>query len=234
MNSVERCCTHNLKCLVEAQTVLLHHVNQTLQVEQSGMTLIAMIDISFDTQSFKQQHTADAQQIFLLDAILPVATIEFVGDLAVILAIEVDVGVKQIECHTAHIGFPHIGIDDAAGIRHLMNQLIAVLIKNRLDGELVEVLRLVVGDLLTVHRERLSEITVTVQEAHRGHVDATVTRLFHIVARKNTQATRIDLERIAQAIFHAEIGYRRQVLAQWLLHVFLIQLIGAVDASHHC
>ena len=77
------------------------------------------------------------------------------GDFAVILAVEVEVGVEQIELDTAHVGLPYVGIDGAAGIRNLMNQLLAILVQNGLDGELVEVLCLVVGNLLTVHREGL-------------------------------------------------------------------------------
>ena len=197
------------------------------------MTLVAVIDIGLDAQTLEQQHAADAQQVLLLDAVLPVATIELVGDFAVILAVEVEVGVEQIELDTAHVGLPYVGIDGAAGIRNLMNQLLAILVQNGLDGKLVEVLCLVIGNLLTVHREGLGEVAVAVKETHSGHVHAAVAGLLDIVTGQDAQATRINLDGVAQAVFHAEVGNRRDVLAQGLLHVFLIKLIGAVDAGHH-
>ena len=197
------------------------------------MSLVAMVDVGLDAQSLEQQHAADAQQVLLLDAVLPVATVELVGDLAVIVAVLVDVGVQQIKGHTAHIGLPHVDIDVAAGVRHFMNQLISMLVEDRLDGKLVEVLGLVVGNLLSIHRQGLGKVTIAIQEPHGGHVDTAVAGLLDIVTGKDTQATRIYLEGVAQAVLHAEVGNRREVGAQRLLHVFLIELVGAVDAGHH-
>ena len=44
------------------------------------MTLIAVVDILLDAQLLQGEHTTDTQQDFLLQTILPVATIERVGD----------------------------------------------------------------------------------------------------------------------------------------------------------
>ena len=233
VDRVERGGTHDLEGLVEVQAVVLYQVNQALQVEQSGMTLVAMVDVGLDAEALEQQHAANAQEVFLLNAVLPVTTIEFVGDFAVIFTVLVDISVKQVEFHASHVHHPHIGIDGTAGIRHLMHELISILVKHWLDGKLVEILRLVVGNLLAIHCEGLGEIAVTVKETHCGHVDATVAGLLDVVTGKDAEASRVNLQGVAQTVLHAEVSHRGKVLAQGLLHVLLVEFIGAVDACHH-
>ena len=47
----------------------LHVVYQTLQVEQRGVAFIAVIKLAFDSQFLEHEHTAYAEQIFLLDEV---------------------------------------------------------------------------------------------------------------------------------------------------------------------
>ena len=53
---------------------------ETLQVAESSMTLIAMINLLLNTKFLQSQDTTDTQQDLLLQAILPVTTIERVSD----------------------------------------------------------------------------------------------------------------------------------------------------------
>ena len=80
MNSIETTGANQLKSLVEVQTILLDIIAQTLQVAESCVTLVAMVDILLDAQLLQQQHTTDTQQDLLLQTVLPVATLEGVGD----------------------------------------------------------------------------------------------------------------------------------------------------------
>ena len=189
VDGVERRSAHHLQCLVEGQLLVLHIVNQSLQVEQRGMTLVAVIDVVLESQPLEQQHTADAQQVLLLDAVLPVAAIELVCDGPVILAVEVQVGVEQIELHSSDIDAPHVGIDYMSGIRHLQNHLLALCVQHRRDGQLHKVLRLVVGNLLPVHRECLGEVAIAIEESDGSHVDAAVAGFLDVVTGQDTQAT---------------------------------------------
>ncbi len=74
----------------------LHVVYQTLQVEQRGVAFIAVIKLAFDSQFLEHEHTAYAEQIFLLDAVFPVAAVELVGDGAVEFRVHVEVCVHQV------------------------------------------------------------------------------------------------------------------------------------------
>ena len=73
------------------------------------------------------------------------------GNLTVKLAVHVEVGVHQIEVHTTYVHLPDVRVDYATGIGNLKYYGISVFINDLLDGELVEVLRLVVGYLLSVY-----------------------------------------------------------------------------------
>ena len=76
MNSIERRSTNQLESLVEVQAILLDVIAETLQVAECSMTLIAVINLLLDAEFLQSQDTTDTQQDFLLQAILPVTTIE--------------------------------------------------------------------------------------------------------------------------------------------------------------
>jgi len=76
MNSIERRSTNQLESLVEVQAILLDVIAETLQVAECSMTLIAVINLLLDAEFLQSQDTTDTKQDFLLQAILPVTTIE--------------------------------------------------------------------------------------------------------------------------------------------------------------
>ena len=80
MNSIERRSANQLESLVEVQAILLDVVAETLQVAESCMTLIAVIDILLDTHLLQCEHTTDTEQNLLLQTVLPVTTVERVSD----------------------------------------------------------------------------------------------------------------------------------------------------------
>ena len=96
------------------------------------------------------------------------------GDGTVELAVHFVVGIQQIEGHTTYIHSPYIGMYVIVQIRNIDNHLIAVLVQYTFNGQLAEVLSLVVGNLLAVHRQRLGKITVTVEETYTTQVNVAV------------------------------------------------------------
>ncbi len=91
-------------------------------------------------------------------------------DGSVVLRVHVEVGIKQIEFHAAYIHTPDVAVDDSSGVGHLQNHRVAVFIENLLNRELIEVLGLVVGNLLTVDAEALCEVAVAIEETDSSHV----------------------------------------------------------------
>ncbi len=149
--------------------LLLHEIDKTLQVEQGGMALVAVEQVALDAEFLEHQHTADAEEVFLLDTVFPVAAVELVGDGAVKLRVHLEVSVHQIEIHTAYIDTPHMAVNDSVVVGHLKNHRTARLLHNLLDGELVEVLGLIICNLLAIHAECLREVAVTIKEADSCH-----------------------------------------------------------------
>lgn len=58
-----------------------------------------------DAQCAQCADTADPEQDFLLEAVLPVAAVEVVGDLAVFLEVGLEIRVEQVEIRAADLAF---------------------------------------------------------------------------------------------------------------------------------
>ncbi len=126
------------------------------------MSFVHVVDIFFNTQFVEQQNAAYAEQELLLHAVFPVTAIQLMSDGSVIFAVTFEVGVHQKQVDASYGYFPYVRVDDAVVKRHFQNQRLAVFVVHLADRQIAEVLRFVVGDLLSVHRKALGEITVAV------------------------------------------------------------------------
>ena len=79
VHGVERRSAHELKSLVEIHAAV-NVVDQALQVAKRGVTLVAMEELLLDAELLQHEHAAHAEEDLLLQAVLPVATVEAVGD----------------------------------------------------------------------------------------------------------------------------------------------------------
>ena len=180
MTGVETAGTHQFHSLVEGET-FLDVVHQTLQVAECGMSLVTVIDILLDTEFLQCEHTADTQQDFLLQTVFPVATIQRVRDGFVELGVHFIITIKQIQFDTTYIHTPYIGMHLVVDIGHIHNHRRTVLVELALDGQRMEVLCVIDGNLLTVHRQTLLEVTVAIQETHGTHIHVGIGSLLQIV-----------------------------------------------------
>ena len=119
-------------------------------------------------------------------------------------------------------------------IRNINDQRVAISIELTLNRQRVEVLGLVVGNLLTVHRKALSEIAETIEETYCAHVYIRIGSLFHIVAGKHAQATRVNLKGRMNAILHAEISNRRTSIVRSNVHIGTELSTYILDELHEC
>ena len=156
------------------------------------MSLVAMINIFLNAQFLQRQNTANTQKNFLFEAIFPVATIEAMGDRTIEFGVHIVISVQQIEADAPHIGAPHQGMHMIVHIRHINYHLIAVGIEHTLNGQRIEILRIIFCNLLSVHAEALSEIAITIKEPHCTHIDIAIGSLFQIVASEHAQTARVD------------------------------------------
>ena len=232
VNGIQAAGTYQLQSLVEVQAVLLDVVAQALQVAEGSVTLVAVVDILLDAQLLQQQHTADTQQDFLLQTVLPVATIEGVGDGFVKVGVHLVVGIQQIELDTADVDTPHVGMHLIVGIGDVDDHRVAVLVELALNGQRTEVLRLVVGNLLSVHAQRLGEVAEAIEETDGAHVDVRVGSLLHVVTGEHTQTAAVDLQGRVDTILHAEVSHRGTLVVGLHIHVGTELGVHVLHALH--
>ena len=233
MDGIKRGSAHHLKGFMETHAAL-HKVYEALNVAQGSVSLIAMIDVLLDAELLQRQNAADAQKDFLLQTILPVAAVKGICDGAVELAIQLIVRIQQVKLDTADVNTPYISMHHIIIIWHGNNNRNAVLVDFTLQRKFAESLRFVFCELLSLHRERLSEIAISVQETNRTEIDVRVRRLFQIVARKNAQTAGVDLQRVVKTVFHAKIRHGRAIAVGLNIHIsteISINLLHALDDS---
>ncbi|CCY35689.1 unknown [Alistipes sp. CAG:831] len=185
-----------------------HILAQTLQSDEGCVALVAVIDVAVDTQGAQGADTADTEQQLLFQTVLPVTSVEMVGNLTVLGQVVLEVRIEQIEFRAAHIHFPDLGVDCTSGEDYRHHLPVAVLIPYGHGRNFEEVLGLVVGHLVSLSGKSLAEIAVTVEQSHTGHLHPHVAGLLEVVTCQNTQTPGVNLQGSVQAVLHTEIGYR--------------------------
>ena len=114
------------------------------------MALIAMINLRIEAEYTEGAYTADSEEYFLLETVLPVTAIELVGHGAVFRTVCLPVCVEKIEVGTADCHLPDSGYAVPSREGNGGGKSVSVLIENRLCRCLEEILRIVLCNLLTV------------------------------------------------------------------------------------
>ena len=209
------------------------------------MTLVAVIYLRIDAEFPQGADTTDTKHKFLLQAVLPVATVKVIGDLAVLREIGLVVSVEEIEVGASDRHFPNSRGNVPSRESHAGGHPIAVFVKHRLSGNLREILGVVLGHLLSLAGQNLGEITVPVKEAYGDEIDVHVAGLLKVISSEDSETSGIDLKGSVQTIFHAEItdgrigtlGLQGHVLTKLIHHglvalqegVILSQLVEPLD-----
>ena len=191
-----------------------------------------MVDVFFDAKFLEHQHTSNAEQIFLFDAVFPIAAVKGMGDIAVAFLVKHIVGVHEIELHATYVYTKDCNMNCTPWERYFNEDLVAVFVEFANDRNTVEVLGLVVCNLLSVHGEALCEVSIAIEQADAAHVNIAVAGFFHVVACQDTETTAIYLEAVVHTIFHTEVCYTGAALVGFYIHVFAEFAVGLVHASN--
>ena len=93
----------------EAQTVIRHQNADSLDGQEGGVPFVHVIDGGAEPQLLERAQAADAQHDFLADALVIVAAIKLIGDLAMLgCGVLRDVAIEQVELHAAHVDAPDL------------------------------------------------------------------------------------------------------------------------------
>ena len=152
MAGVEPAGAYNFECLLEREVFTFDKVEEALQSHKGSVSLVAMVNIFFDTQFVECNDTTHTEQNFLLDTVFPITSVELVGDLTVPFGVHLVVGVEKVEVDTPYSHFPEVCLDNTFRIRHFDNHRCAISVLDLRERQIGEILRLVVGNLLSFRR----------------------------------------------------------------------------------
>ena len=224
----ERRGAHHFERFAERKLAFLDQVVDAFDADKGCMALVAMVDVLVRADRVHQPDAADAEQHLLFEAVFPVPSVEVVGDRAVLFAVQVVVGVEQVELGASHVAAPDAPGDDTARQAELDRKPVAVLVADGRDRQFREVLRLIARLLVACGREALREVAVPVKQPHGDHRYVFVAGLLEVVAREDAEAAGIDFQRAVDAVFHAEIADLRPFRIFFLGHVGFELLVGGV------
>ena len=225
--------TDELESFIEGKVLAFDIVKETLYAHEGSVPFVHVVDILGDAEALEQKHATEPEEVLLLHAVLPVTTIELVRDGAVPFAVLWDVGVEEIEADAPYIDLPDVAEDGVVGVGHFEDErCLTIGFKDLLDGELCEVLRLVVGLLLPFGAEVLGEVTIAVEEADSRQADIAVAGFLEVVTSQYAETTGVNLEDVRQTILHAEVGYRGANSVSRLAHIGTEVGVDFVQLSH--
>src|SRR5665213_2322806 len=93
----------------EAEAVIRHQNSNSLDSQECGMPFVHVIDGGAEAQRLKRAQAADAEHNLLLDALVIVAAIEMIGDLAILRrSVLRGVAVDKVELDAAHVDAPDL------------------------------------------------------------------------------------------------------------------------------
>ncbi len=221
---------HRLQRLVELEAIALDQFAAAFQHHERGMAFVDVPHRGGQAQGAQGPYPADAEDDLLLYPGDDVAPVELVGDGAVGLLVLRQVAVEEEHADVAGLGLPHLEHDPAPGQGDEDVDLLAIVQPCRTDGQVTEIGRRVMGDLVAVAVDGLGEIALAVEHAHRHEGDAQVAGRLAVVPRQDAQAAGIEWQALVQAELGAEVGDQVLVRIQVLLDTAagLLAMIGVV------
>ena len=202
--------------LVDVEAGRRHELPHPLQAEEPGVALVGVEDLRRGVPGHRavgahRPHAADPDEDLLADAVLGVAAVEAVGDLAQVGVVVLDVGVEQQQRHAADRGHPHPRPQHAAlGHGDVDEDRRALGVGEQVQREALRVERRVGLLLPAVEREGLPEVARAVEQPDRDQRHAEVGGGLEVVAREDAEPARVVRQHLGDAELHREVADARR------------------------
>ncbi len=134
------------------------------------MPLVTMVHLRTNAEVTQRADTAQSQQQLLLQPVLPIASVEMVGNLTVLRNVRLIVRVEEVQIRPSDSHLPDAGGDVTSRKSHAGGQPITCGIQDRLRRDPQEILRVVAGHLFPLPGEDLGEVAISVQQPDRNQV----------------------------------------------------------------
>ncbi len=208
---------------------LFDHVANPLEHDERGMPLVEVPDLRHGAERLEGAHAADAEDDLLLDARLTVAAVEARGQLAVPRRVLFEVGVEQVERHTAEADPPDRHQHAAVAERHGDDDRLPVGAEGRLDGRVGPVQALVDFLLPAFRGHRLVEVALRIHEPDADQRNPEVARFLAVVAGEHAEAAGVDGQRLVQRELRGEVAERSLALGEPVLPPRVVGAARAVE-----
>ena len=201
-----------LERLVEGEAVVAHQLGDALDAEEAGVALVGVVDLrrrraGQARPEAQGAHATDAEEQLLLEAGVPAAAVEGLGDRTGGLVVAGHVGVEQQQRHAADLGLPDVGVQLASGRKVDRDDgRRAVLLAEQRERQAVRVEHRIGLDLPPVTREGLLEVAGLVEQADTDDRHAEVRRGLEVVSGEDAEAAGVLREDGGDAELRAEVG----------------------------
>ena len=185
---------------------LLHAKPAALQDLEGRMALVDMPHRGPQAQGPQRPHPAHSQHQLLLQAHLPVAAVQLVGDGAVPGAVLRQVGIQQVQGDMPRLHRPYPHLEYPPGGFDVDGEVLAA---RGQGGHYRQVVGLGAGvtDLLVAMAvDGLGEVAHLVQQPYGHERQADIAGGLAVVAGQDAEAARVDRKALVQAELQAEIG----------------------------
>src|SRR3954453_23436545 len=183
---------------------VLDELAHALELQERRVALVQVEHRRVDAEPPQRAHAPDPENELLPQAVTAVAAVEPVGDRPRPIRVAVDVAVEQVERDPADLRPPDLGAHGNEGAR-VVGELDHR--RDRLERQR-QSLRVVVRIALrlpVVRIELLPEVALAIEEPHRHQWDAEIRRGFQVIARKHSEAARVDGEALVEPELAREV-----------------------------
>jgi hypothetical protein len=185
---------------------LAHELADPLEHEERRVAFVDVPDGGLEAQGLQSSHAPDSQQDLLLDSRVSVAPIEPVRDLAILVAVFLQVGIEKVKDHAADARPPELELHPSSRKIHHDAHLAAFRPQHGQNRQVAE-RRVGIDRVLPAFQvDALLKISLAIEKADRDERQALVARRLAVVAGKNAQAPRVDRQPLVKAELSAEVG----------------------------
>ena len=176
--------------------------------QERRVALVEMPDRRCQPQGADRPHAPDTEHEFLMQAHLPTADVQDVGDRPVLDRVLGDIRVQQQDRHPSDLSEPHRDGQVPTGELDRDGQRQAVLVLHPRQRQAAQVVVGVSVLLVAVGIDLLAEVTLAIEQPDPDERQGHVAGGFHMIAGQDAQSARVDPDRLVEAIFGAEVGDR--------------------------
>ena len=212
-----------------------HQLPGSLDEEERGVALVEVPDGGLDAERPEGTDAANPQDQLLAEPHLAAADIEDVRDRPISDVVGRDVGVEQEDRHAADLGNPDGSAHGAIGDLDADLERRAIASAGPPEGQQRRIeVRLGVL-LVAIGVDLLAEVATPVEEADADEREGRVRRRLAVVARQDAEAARIELHRLVDPEFGAEVGNRSRERSARIAAVPRVGAVGevAVELVEH-